>query len=107
MAAKLNPLRDRLVVERSEAEEKTSGGILLPDTAKDKPKQGTVVAVGPGRTLDDGSVHPLEVKVGDRILFGAYAGNEVKIGTTEYLVMNESDVLAVIEDEKGTAKKKK
>jgi chaperonin GroES len=86
-------------VERNEAEEKTAGGIVLPDTAKDKPKQGKVVAVGPGRVLEDGSTKAIEVKVGDRVLFGAYAGNEVKIGGTEYLVLSEADVLAVVDDE--------
>lgn len=95
--ASLKPLRDKVVVERAEAEEKTSGGILLPDTAKDKPKQGTVVAVGPGRVLDNGEVKPLEVKKGDRVLFGAFAGSEVKLTGKEFLVLSESEILAVIE----------
>ena len=95
--ASLKPLRDRVVVERSEAEEKTAGGIVLPDTAKDKPKQGTVVAVGPGRVLENGEVKALEVKKGDRVLFGAFAGNEVKLTGKEYLVMSESEILAVVE----------
>jgi chaperonin GroES len=94
--ASLKPLRDKVVVERSEAEEKTAGGIVLPDTAKDKPKQGTVVAVGPGRVLDNGEVKPLEVKKGDRVLFGGFAGTEVKLDGKEYLVMNENEILAVI-----------
>jgi len=93
----LKPLRDKLVVERAEAEEKTAGGIVLPDTAKDKPKQGTVVAVGAGRVLDNGEVKALEVKKGDRVLFGAFAGSEVKLSGKEYLVMSESEILAVIE----------
>lgn len=95
--ATLKPLRDKVVVERSEAEEKTSGGIVLPDTAKDKPKQGTVIAVGSGRVLDSGEVKPLEVKKGDRVLFGGYAGTDVKIDRKEYLVMSESEILAIIQ----------
>ena len=81
--ASLKPLRDKVVVERSEAEQKTAGGILLPDTAKDKPKEGTVVAVGPGRILDNGEVKALEVKKGDRVLFGGFAGSEVKLDGKE------------------------
>jgi chaperonin GroES len=95
--ASLKPLRDKVVVERSEAEEKTAGGILLPETAKDKPKQGTVIAVGTGRVLDNGEQKPLEVKKGDRVLFGAYAGSEVKVDGHEYLIMAESEILAVVE----------
>jgi chaperonin GroES len=94
--ASLKPLRDKVVVERSEAEERTAGGILLPDTAKDKPKQGTVVAVGPGRVLDNGEIKALEVKKGDRVLFSSFAGSEVKVDGKEYLVMAESDILAVV-----------
>lgn len=94
--ASLKPLRDKVVVERSEAEEKTAGGIVLPDTAKDKPKQGTVIAVGPGRVLENGEVKALEVKKGDKVLFGSYAGSEVKVDGKDYLIMNESDILAVI-----------
>ena len=97
MASSLKPLRDKVVVERSEAEDKTAGGILLPDTAKDKPKQGTVIAVGPGRVLDNGEVKALEVKKGDRILFGGFAGSEVKQNGKEYLILSESEILAVIE----------
>ena len=97
MAAGLKPLRDKVVLERSEAEEKTSGGIVLPDTAKDKPKQGTVIAVGTGRVLDNGEVKPLEVKKGDRVLFGSYAGSEVKLNSKDYLIVSESEILAVIE----------
>ena len=98
--ASLKPLRDKIVVERSEAEEKTAGGILLPDTAKDKPKQGTVVAVGSGRVLDNGDVRKLEVKKGDKVLFGGYAGSEVKIDGQELLILSESEILAVIENGK-------
>ena len=92
----LKPLRDKVVVERSEAEEKTAGGIVLPDTAKDKPKQGLVVSVGTGRVLDNGTVQPLEVKKGDKLLFGSYAGTEVKIDGKEYLIIPESEILAVV-----------
>jgi chaperonin GroES len=98
--ASLKPLRDKVVVERSEAEEKTAGGILLPETAKDKPKQGTVVAVGSGRVLDSGEQKALEVKKGDRVLFGAYAGSEVKVDGHEYLIMAESEILAIVENGK-------
>jgi chaperonin GroES len=98
--ATLKPLRDKVVVERSEAEEKTAGGIVLPDTAKDKPKQGVVIAVGTGKLLDNGQVKELEVRKGDRILFGSYAGTEVKIDGKEYLIMSESEILAVIEEKK-------
>ena len=94
--ASLKPLRDKVVVERSEAEEKTAGGIVLPDTAKDKPKQGTVIAAGPGRVLENGEVRALEVKKGDKVLFGSYAGSEVKVDGKDYLIMNESDILAVL-----------
>jgi chaperonin GroES len=94
--AKLKPLSDRVVVERSEAEEKTPGGIVLPDTAKDKQKKGTVVAVGPGKTLDSGTVAAPQVRVGDRVVFGAYAGTEVKIDGKEYLILNESEILGTI-----------
>ena len=97
MAASLKPLRDKVLIERSEAEEKTAGGIVLPDTAKDKPKQGTIVAVGTGRVLDNGEVKALEVKKGDRVLFGSYAGNEVKLNNKDYLIVSESEILAVIE----------
>ncbi|HXX93830.1 MAG TPA: co-chaperone GroES [Planctomycetota bacterium] len=92
----LKPLRDKVVVERSEAEAKTAGGIVLPDSAKDKPKQGTVVAVGPGRILENGEVKALEVKKGDRILFGGYAGTEVKHDGKEYLILSENEILAVL-----------
>ena len=94
--ASLKPLRDRVIVERSAAEEKTAGGIVLPDTAKDKPKQGTVVAAGPGRVLDNGETRALEVKKGDKVLFSSYAGNEVTLDGTDYLVMSESEILAIL-----------
>ncbi len=95
---KIRPLHDRILVERLEEEEKTKGGIIIPDTAKEKPIQGKVVAVGNGKILENGEVKPLDVKEGDRILFGKYAGTEVKIEGSEYLIMREDDVLGVIED---------
>ena len=98
MATKLTPLGDRLLVERLEAEEKTAGGIVLPDSAKEKPIQGKVVAVGEGRRGDDGKPIALQVKKGDRILFGKYGGTEVKLDGDEYLIMKEEDVLAILED---------
>lgn len=94
---KLQPLGDRIVVKRLEAEEKTKGGIVLPDTAKEKPKQGKVVAVGPGRRLENGELAKPEVKKGDVVLFESYAGTEVKVEGEDYLILRESDVLAVIE----------
>ena len=93
----VRPLRDRILVKRVEAEEKTKGGIVLPDTAKEKPKEGIVVATGEGRILDSGDRAKLDVKVDDRVLFTSYAGTEVKIDGEEYLIMGEDDVLAVIE----------
>ena len=93
----LKPLGDRIIVKVLEAEEKTKDGIVLPDTAKEKPQQGEVIAVGTGRTLDNGKVVPLEVKKGDKILFGKYSGDEVKVGVEDYLIMRESDVLAISE----------
>ncbi len=93
----IRPLGDRIVVERREAEQKTKGGIVLPDTAKEKPKEGEVVAVGPGKVLDSGELQKPQVKVGDRIIFSSYAGTEVTVGGTEYLIMSESDVLAVVD----------
>jgi chaperonin GroES len=94
---KIKPLNDKILVQRIEAEEKTAGGIVLPDKAKEKPKRGKVIAVGPGKILDDGKRQKPEVKKGQEILFASYAGTEVKINNAEYLIMNESDVLAVIE----------
>jgi chaperonin GroES len=94
---KIRPLYDRLIVRRVAEEEKTKGGIIIPDTAKDKPTEGEVVAAGKGRLLEDGKVIPMDVKKGDRILFSKYAGNEVKIDGVEYLIMREEDVLGIIE----------
>ena len=90
------PLHDRVVVRRVEAEEKTSGGIIIPDTAKEKPQEGEVVSVGTGTRADDGKVTPLDVKAGDRILFGKWSGTEVKVDGEELLIMKESDILGVI-----------
>ena len=95
---KVRPLHDRILVERIDEEEKTPGGIIIPDTAKEKPSQGKVVAVGNGKKTEDGKVIPLEVKVGDKILFGKYAGTEIKIEGKEYLMMREDEVFAVIEE---------
>jgi chaperonin GroES len=95
---KLQPLGDRVVVERDESEEVTSGGIVLPDSAKDKPARGVVVSIGDGRLLDDGSRGALQVKVGDRVIFSSYAGESFKVNEDELLLMREDDILAVIED---------
>src|SRR5436189_794264 len=94
----IRPLGDRVLLQRVEAEEKTAGGILLPDTAKEKPKEGKVIAVGDGRVLDNGERSKFSVKKGDRILFTSYAGTEVKVGGQEYLIMREEDILGVIEE---------
>jgi chaperonin GroES len=96
---KIKPLQDRILVERVEEEVK-KGGIIIPDTAKEKPQQGKVIAVGPGRIDEKGNRIPMEVKKGDYILFGKYSGNEIRIGEEEYLIMREDDVLAIIEKEK-------
>jgi chaperonin GroES len=92
----LKPLGDRVVVKPSDKEEKTKSGILLPDTAKEKPQEGTVEAVGTGRILDSGAKVPMELKVGDKILYAKYAGNEFKVDEIEYLIVSEKDVLAVV-----------
>ncbi|MDP3854710.1 co-chaperone GroES [Phenylobacterium sp.] len=90
------PLGDRVLVKRVEEEEKTKGGIIIPDTAKEKPQEGKVIAVGPGKVTDDGKTLPLAVKAGDRILFGKYSGSEVKLDGEEYLIMKEEDVLGIL-----------
>lgn len=93
----LRPLHDRILVERlDEAEQKSTGGIIIPDSAKEKPQQGQIVAVGNGKKKDDGTVVPLDVKAGDKILFGKYSGNEVTVDGNEYLIMREDDALAII-----------
>lgn len=93
---KFRPLHDRIIVERLEAEEKTSSGLYIPDSAKDKPAEGKVVAVGAGKITEDGKKAPMDVKVGDTIVFGKYSGTEVKVEGKEYLVMREDDVLGVV-----------
>ncbi len=94
---KIRPLGDKVLVERVEAESKTAGGIVLPDTAKEKPQRGKVVSVGEGKMLEDGTRRPVQVKKGNLVLFTSYAGTEIKIDGKEYLIMDESDIMAVIE----------
>jgi chaperonin GroES len=95
---KIRPLQDRVIIQRMEEEEKTKGGIIIPETAKEKPLEGKVVAVGNGKVLEDGSVRPLDIKEGNRVLFSKYAGTEIKIEGEEFLMMREDDILGVIED---------
>ena len=92
----IKPLHEKVVVERMDAETKSAGGILIPDTAKEKPMKGTVIAVGPGRVLESGEVKALDVKKGDKVLFGGYAGSEVKVDGKDYLILSENEILAVI-----------
>ncbi len=94
---KLRPLNDRVVVKRLEEETKTAGGIIIPDTAKEKPIQGEVMAVGNGKVMEDGTRRPLDVKAGDRVLFGKYAGTDIKVEGEELLIMREDDILAIVE----------
>ena len=93
---KLRPLHDRVIIKRLEEERKTASGIVIPDTAAEKPDQGEVLAVGPGKRNDDGKVSPVDLKVGDKVLFGKYSGTEVKVDGTEYLVVREDDIFAVL-----------
>jgi len=93
---KVIPLNDKIVVERMEADSKTAGGIILPDSAKEKPKQGKILALGEGKLLDDGKRASFQVKVGDRVLFTSYAGSEVNVGDDEFIIMTEDDILAVV-----------
>jgi chaperonin GroES len=102
---KFRPLHDRVVVKRLDAEEKTAGGIIIPDSAKEKPQQGEIVAVGPGGRDEQGKLIPVDVKEGDRVLFGKWSGTEVKIDGVEVLIMKESDIMGVLED--GAARSKK
>src|SRR5690348_1356435 len=102
---KFRPLHDRVVVRRLDQEEKTAGGIIIPDTAKEKPQEGEVIAVGPGARGDDGEIHPLDVKAGDRVLFGKWSGTEVKLEGEELMIMKESDIMGVIEGKPKSAKK--
>ena len=101
---KFRPLHDRVVVKRIDAEEKTTGGIIIPDTAKEKPSQGDIIAVGPGGRDEAGKLVPLDVQVGNRVLFGKWSGTEVKVDGVEYLIMKESDIMGVLEETQ--AKKK-
>ena len=100
---KLQPLHDRIIVEAAAKEERTAGGIILPDTAQEKPAKGTVLAVGPGKTLDNGKKAPVDIKVGETVLYGKYSGTEVTVGGEDYVILRADDVLAVVEGE--TAKK--
>lgn len=97
--AKLNirPLGDKVIIKRVDAEQKTAGGIVLPDTAKEKPKRGVVLAIGTGKLLDDGTRSPMQVRKDDQVIFTSYAGTEIKIGAEEYMIMDESEILGVIE----------
>ena len=97
MATKVRPLHDRIIVERLEETEQVVGGIIIPDTAKEKPQQGKVIAAGKGKVKDDGSVSPLDVKAGDTVLFGKYSGQEIKLDGTEFLIMREDEILGVVE----------
>ena len=94
---KIRPLQDRVIVQRIEEEEKTKGGLIIPDTAKEKPQEGKIVAVGKGKLNDDGKITPLDVKVNDRVLFGKYSGTEINIDGEEHLIMREEDILGIIE----------
>ncbi|MBN1895055.1 co-chaperone GroES [bacterium] len=93
---KIKPLADRVVIQPAEAEEKVKGGIIIPDTAKEKPQKGKIVAAGPGKTSEEGKLIPLSVKVGDTVLYGKYSGTEITIDNEEYLIVRESDILAVV-----------
>ncbi len=99
------PLHDRVLVRRVEEETKTKGGIIIPDTAKEKPSEGEVIAVGPGARNEDGNVAPLDVKVGDRVLFSKYGGTEIKVDGEDLIVLRESDILGIVEAEKSKSKK--
>ena len=103
---KFRPLHDRVLVRRVEAEEKTKGGIIIPDTAKEKPQEGEVIAVGPGARDDNGKLTPIDIKAGDRILFGKWSGTEIKIAGEDLLIMKESDVMGVVEARAAPARKK-
>lgn len=97
MAKKIRPLHDRVIVERLESEQKTASGLIIPESAKEKPQLGKVIAVGKGKVRDDGSVQPVELKVGDTVLFGKYSGQEVKVEGNEVLIMREEDIYGVVE----------
>ena len=104
---KFRPLHDRVLIEVLDSEEKTSGGIIIPDTAKEKPQEGKVVAVGGGSKTEDGKIIPMDVKVGDKVLFGKWSGTEVKVDGEELCIMKESDIMGIITDSKPKSKKKK
>ena len=101
------PLHDRILIKRIEEKETVKGGIIIPDSAKEKPQEGEVIAVGNGKKTEDGKIIPLDVKAGDRILFGKYSGSEIKMDDEEYLILNEEEVLGVVEGKAATASKKK
>ena len=103
---RFRPLHDRVLIRRLEHEDRTAGGIIIPDTAQEKPMEGEIVAVGTGTRSEDGTVHPLDVKAGDRILFGKYSGTEVKIDGEELTIMRESDIMGVIEGKAAKKRKK-
>ena len=98
MAVKVRPLHDRIIVERIEESEQVVGGIIIPDTAKEKPQQGKVIAAGKGKVKDDGTLTPLDVQAGDTVLFGKYSGQEIKLDDVEFLIMREDEILGVVED---------
>jgi chaperonin GroES len=102
---KFRPLQDRVLIRGLEQESKTAGGILIPDTAKEKPTEGEVIAIGPGARSDDGKVHPLDVKVGDRVLFGKWSGTEIKLDGEEVVIMKESDIMGVVVHNAASARK--
>ena len=104
---KIRPLQDRILIHRVEEEEKTSGGIIIPDSAKEKPQEGVVVATGKGKVRDDGTITPLDVAAGDRVLFGKYAGTDVTLDREEYTILREDDILAIISSGSEPKKKKK
>ena len=104
MTVKFKPLHDRVLVRRVESDERTKGGIIIPDTAKEKPMEGEVIAVGSGTRADDGKISPLDVKPGDRVLFGKWSGTEVKIDGEELLIMKESDIMGIVEHQQVTKK---
>jgi len=104
MSTKLTPLHDRIVIRRVEEAETTRGGIIIPDSAKDKPQEGEVIAVGKGKSNEEGKVHPLEVKPGDRILFGKYAGQDITVNGEDYLIIREDEVLGVLVDDDPTTR---
>ena len=102
---KFRPLQDRVLIRRVAEEEKTAGGIIIPDTAKEKPMEGEVVAVGPGARSEDGKVHPLDVRAGDRVLFGKWSGTEIKLDGEELIIMKESDLMGIIQGSAGSKRK--